>query len=71
MLWVSAGVGLLLGLASAMWIGIKGLSRPIAELKAVMEAFAGGPFVFNLGHGLIQQTPLANVEQMLKRVRGA
>ena len=39
-LWISAGVGLLIGLASAMWIGIKGLSRPIAELKAVMEAFA-------------------------------
>jgi methyl-accepting chemotaxis protein len=40
MLWISAAVGLLIGLASAMWIGIKGLSRPIAELKTVMEAFA-------------------------------
>jgi methyl-accepting chemotaxis protein len=40
MLWIFAAVGLLIGLVSAMWIGIKGLSRPIAELKTVMEAFA-------------------------------
>lgn len=41
------------------------------EVDAVMEAFAGGPFVFNLGHGIVPQTPVAHVEQMLKRVRGA
>jgi methyl-accepting chemotaxis protein len=40
MLWISACLGLLVGLAAAMWIGIKGLSRPIHELKTVMEAFA-------------------------------
>jgi methyl-accepting chemotaxis protein len=40
MVWISAVAGLLLGLAAAMWIGIKGLSGPIAELKTVMEAFA-------------------------------
>jgi methyl-accepting chemotaxis protein len=40
MLWIASVVGLLLGLVSAMWIGIKGLARPIAELKTVMEAFA-------------------------------
>lgn len=32
--------GLLAGLAIAMWIGIAGLSRPIARLKEVMAAFA-------------------------------
>jgi methyl-accepting chemotaxis protein len=40
MLWITAGVGLLIGLAIALWIGIKGLARPIADLKSVMEAFA-------------------------------
>ena len=40
------------------------------EVDAVMEAFAAGPFVFNLGHGIVPQTPIAHVEQMLKRVRG-
>ena len=40
MVWVSAGLGLLAGLAAALWIGIKGLSGPIGQLKIVMEAFA-------------------------------
>ena len=37
---VSAGAGLLLSLALATWIGIKGLSQPIERLKSIMEAFA-------------------------------
>jgi uroporphyrinogen decarboxylase len=35
-----------------------------------LEAFAAGPFIFNLGHGILPETPIAHVEQMLKRVRG-
>jgi uroporphyrinogen decarboxylase len=34
-----------------------------------LEAFAQRPFIFNLGHGILPQTPIAHVEQMLKRVR--
>jgi methyl-accepting chemotaxis protein len=37
---ITAGAGLLLSLIAAMWIGIRGLSAPIGELKIVMEAFA-------------------------------
>jgi len=40
------------------------------ETDAVMQALAGGPFIFNLGHGILPQTPIAHVERMLKRVRG-
>ena len=40
------------------------------EVDAVMQALAGGPFIFNLGHGILPETPIAHVEQMLKRVRG-
>ncbi len=36
----------------------------------VMAAFAGAPFIFNLGHGILPQTPIANVARMLARVRG-
>ena len=36
----------------------------------VLEAFATGPFIFNLGHGILPDTPVANVERMLKRIRG-
>ncbi|MGZ9112749.1 MAG: uroporphyrinogen decarboxylase family protein, partial [Rhodoplanes sp.] len=28
-----------------------------------------GPFIFNLGHGILPETPIAHVEQMLRRVR--
>ena len=40
------------------------------SVDAVLEAFAQGPFIFNLGHGIVPETPIAHVEQMLKRVRG-
>jgi uroporphyrinogen decarboxylase len=40
------------------------------EIDAVLEAFANGPFIFNLGHGILPDTPIENVERMLKRVRG-
>jgi uroporphyrinogen decarboxylase len=39
-------------------------------VDAVLEAFAARPFIFNLGHGILPETPIAHVEQMLKRVRG-
>ena len=39
-------------------------------VDAVLEAFAGGPLIFNLGHGILPETPIAHVEQMLKQVRG-
>lgn len=40
------------------------------EVDDVLKAFAGGPFIFNLGHGILPDTPIAHVERMLKRVRG-
>ncbi|HEY1311772.1 MAG TPA: uroporphyrinogen decarboxylase family protein, partial [Pseudolabrys sp.] len=40
------------------------------EIDAVLAAFSDGPFIFNLGHGILPDTPIAHVEQMLKRVRG-
>jgi uroporphyrinogen decarboxylase len=40
-------------------------------VDVVLEAFAGAPFIFNLGHGILPDTPVAHVEQMLKRVRNA
>jgi uroporphyrinogen decarboxylase len=39
------------------------------SVDTILEALAGGPFIFNLGHGILPDTPIAHVEQMLKRVR--
>jgi uroporphyrinogen decarboxylase len=39
-------------------------------VDAIMAALSDGPFIFNLGHGILPNTPIAHVERMLKRVRG-
>ena len=39
------------------------------EIAAVREAFGGGPYVFNLGHGILPDTPIAHVERLLAAVR--
>lgn len=35
----------------------------------ILADFSGGPHIFNLGHGILPETPVAHVEQMLRRVR--
>lgn len=40
------------------------------EARAVLDAFADRPHVFNLGHGIGQHTPIENVERLLATVRG-
>lgn len=40
------------------------------QVEAVLEAFGSGPFVFNLGHGILPDTPIAHVERLVKAVRG-
>jgi uroporphyrinogen decarboxylase len=40
-------------------------------VDAVLEAFGAGPLIFNLGHGILPQTPIAHVERMLARLRGS
>jgi uroporphyrinogen decarboxylase len=40
-----------------------------AAVDAVMAAFNGGRFIFNLGHGILPETPIEHVERMLARVR--
>ncbi len=40
------------------------------EIDAVLTSFSGRPFIFNLGHGILPETPIAHVEQMISRVRG-
>ena len=48
-------------------VGGAALDRAVDD---VLEAFAAKPFIFNLGHGILPETPIAHVEQMLARVRG-
>ena len=41
-----------------------------AATDRIIEAFGGGPFIFNLGHGVLPDTPIAHVERLVSRVRG-
>ena len=41
-----------------------------AAVEDILEATEGRPHIFNLGHGILPETPIAHVEQLLKRIRG-
>jgi uroporphyrinogen decarboxylase len=38
-------------------------------IDSILQAFGAGPFIFNLGHGVLPDTPLENVERLVKHVR--
>lgn len=40
-----------------------------ARAGAICEAMAGLPFVFNLGHGIVPETPPENVARLVQRIR--
>lgn len=39
-------------------------------VRRILSEFAGRPHVFNLGHGISKETPIAHVERLLELVRG-
>jgi uroporphyrinogen decarboxylase len=39
-------------------------------VEHILDAFAGRPHIFNLGHGILQDTPIAHVEQLIALVKG-
>jgi uroporphyrinogen decarboxylase len=48
--------------------GGEALDRRVDRLLA---EWGQGPYVFNLGHGILPDTPIAHVEQVLERITGA
>lgn len=42
-----------------------------AEVDTVLHAMKGRPFIFNLGHGIVPQTPPEHVKTLVERVRAA
>jgi uroporphyrinogen decarboxylase len=40
------------------------------EVKRIVDGFAGRPHIFNLGHGITPQTPIAHMEQMIRAIKG-
>jgi len=42
-----------------------------AEVRGVLDGVRGRPHIFNLGHGIVPQTPPAHVAELVKQVRAA
>ena len=40
------------------------------EVLEILRVFGDHPFIFNLGHGILPETPIKNVELVMKLVRG-
>jgi uroporphyrinogen decarboxylase len=72
-----------IGTAAAMvpgHIALQGNLDPLAlvaggaamrsETAGILEAMRGRPFIFNLGHGIVPQTPPEHVTALLEQIRG-
>ena len=40
-----------------------------SEVRKILENYSGRPFIFNLSHGILPETPVENVEKLIKLVR--
>jgi uroporphyrinogen decarboxylase len=40
------------------------------RVKWILETLGQGPFIFNLGHGILPETPIENVERLVALVKG-
>jgi uroporphyrinogen decarboxylase len=52
----------------ALLVGGKALDDAV---DAILDALRQGPFIFNLGHGILPDTPIEHVEQLVSRIRNA
>jgi uroporphyrinogen decarboxylase len=43
---------------------VLGGSAMVAAAESILRALASGPFVFNLGHGIVPETPPENIERL-------
>jgi uroporphyrinogen decarboxylase len=48
---------------------LEGGSRMRDEVAHVLNRLAEGPFIFNLGHGILPETPIAHVSELVELVR--
>jgi uroporphyrinogen decarboxylase len=49
---------------------LEGGERLLIETRRILDIMKGRKFIFNLGHGILPQTPIKHVEQLVKIVRG-
>ncbi|MFB9140791.1 uroporphyrinogen decarboxylase [Maritalea porphyrae] len=49
---------------------VSGGKQMLDRADEILHAFKGRPHIFNLGHGIVPQTPIANVEALVNHVKG-
>jgi uroporphyrinogen decarboxylase len=49
---------------------VSGGDKLVSETKRVVDAFKGGPHIFNLGHGITPDASPDHVSQMIEAIRG-
>ena len=49
---------------------VAGGRRLDEQIERVLSGFAGRAHIFNLGHGIVPETPVEHVERLVARVRG-
>jgi len=42
-----------------------------ARVDRLLEQWSGGPYIFNLGHGVLPDTPVENIGRVVRRVTGS
>ncbi|HEX2727001.1 MAG TPA: uroporphyrinogen decarboxylase [Beijerinckiaceae bacterium] len=53
-------------------LALVGGGQPLKDgVAAILAAARGRPHIFNLGHGILPETPVGHVEQMIAQVRAA
>jgi uroporphyrinogen decarboxylase len=48
---------------------VEGGAKLDAAIDEILQDFEGRRFVFNLGHGIVPQTPPEHVAQLVNRIR--
>ena len=43
-------------------------ARSIELRGKILDVLGHGPFIFNLGHGVIPETPIEHIERVVRRV---
>lgn len=49
---------------------VSGGAQMLDRADQILEAFKGRPHIFNLGHGIVPQTPIEHVEALVNHVKG-
>jgi uroporphyrinogen decarboxylase len=49
---------------------VAGDERLDARVRSILETLGNGPFIFNLGHGILPETPVDHVARLVALVKG-